>query len=322
MAKKRLLSGIQPSGKLHVGNYFGAMRQFVELQEKYETFISIVNYHALTTVQDSEKLRRETRDAVIDHLAVGLDPEKSAIFLQSDIPEVTELTWIFNCLVTVPFLERAVAYKDKVAQGLTPNAGLFIYPVLQASDILIMDADIVPVGEDQKQHVEYARDIREKFHGTYGETFKEPEILLKKEVSVVPGTDGRKMSKSYGNTIPLFASKDEIRVAVMSIPTDSKSVAEPKDPEADLVFSLHKLFALEDLPKIKEGYEKGGLSYSESKQMLVEEIESFIAPLREKRANIEKNTEYVDDVLKKGKEKAREVAESKMKEVREKVGII
>lgn len=322
MRKKRLLSGIQPSGKLHIGNYFGAMKQFVDMQDEYETFVSIVNYHALTTVKDKDKLESETLSAVIDHLAVGLDPKKAIIFLQSDIPEVTELTWIFNCLVNVPFLERGVAYKDKVSRGITPNVGLFDYPVLQAADILIMDADVVPVGEDQKQHVEYARDIREKFNALYGDTFAEPEIILKRDVATVPGTDGKKMSKSYGNTISLFADRKEIEDAVMSIPTDSKAVDEPKNPEEDNVFALHKLFAGKKLSEIREGYEKGGLSYSESKKMLVDEIDNFISPLREKRESVAKDKSYVRDVLGESKEAVREIVENKMKDVREKVGIL
>lgn len=322
MTKKRLLSGIQPSGTLHVGNYFGAMKQFVDMQEDYDTYVSIVNYHALTTVSDKEKLQRDTLDAVIDHLAVGLDPEKATIFLQSDIPEVTELTWIFNTLITVPFLERGVAYKDKVSQGINPTIGLFDYPVLMAADILVMDADIVPVGEDQKQHIEYARDIREKFHSVYGEVFNEPKILLKKDVATIPGTDGRKMSKSYGNTIPLFADKKTIEKAVMSIPTDSKEVNEAKEPEKDNVFALHKLFAGDRLSDIREGYEKGGLSYANSKKMLVEEINNFIEPLREKREEIAKDKKFVERVLRDGKEKAREIAVKKINEVREVVGII
>ena len=320
--KKTLLSGIQPSGKLHIGNYFGAMKQFVEYQDTYNTYISIVNYHTLTTLQDKEKLLSYTIDAVIDHLAVGLNPEKAVIFLQSDLPAVTELTWIFDCIMTVPYLERGVAYKEKIDRGIIPSMGLLNYPVLQAADILVMDADVVPVGADQKQHIEYARDIAEKFNNTFGQTLKLPNAIIKEEVSVIPGLDGKKMSKSYGNTIPLFASDEEIRSLVMSIPTDSKSVDEPKDPEKDIVYQLHKLFAGEHLEKITEGYERGGLPYSESKKMLVEEITSFVAPLRERREKIAAKPEYVKDILKEGGKKAQEKAKQKMNEVREMVGFL
>lgn len=319
---KRLLSGIQPSGALHIGNYFGALKQFVDFQEEYDTYISVVNFHAMTTIQNGEKLSALTYDAVVDLLALGLDPTKATLFLQSDLPEVTELTWIFNCLITVPFLERAVAYKDKVAQGLTPNVGLFDYPVLQASDILIMNPDRVPVGQDQKQHVEYARDIAEKFNATFGETFKLPEAYIKEDVAIVPGIDGRKMSKSYGNQIPLFASPEELKKQVMAIVTDSKEPHEPKDPDQDNVFALHKLFTPEaELAEIHEGYEKGGLGYGDSKKILLRHIEDFIAPLRENRARIFADREYVFGVLEEGKRKTRDIALPMMELVREKVGL-
>lgn len=321
-SKKILLSGIQPSGQLHVGNYFGAIRQFVEYQDDYDTYISIVNFHALTTVQDKKKLHEYTINAVIDHLAVGLDPQKATIFLQSDVPEVAELAWIFNTLVTVPYLERGVAYKDKIAQGHEASAGLLTYPVLQAADILIMHADVVPVGKDQEQHLEMTRDIAKKFNTVFGNTFKLPKALIKKEVAVVPGTDGQKMSKSYNNTIPLFASKKEIEKAVMSIPTDSRKPEEPKDPEKDTVFQLHTLFTpKEKLKDIREGYEKGGLSYAESKKMLVEAVESFVAPLRERRKEIAQDTDAIRHVLENGAEKAREQAMLVMHDVHEKIGL-
>ena len=320
-AKQVLLSGIQPSGELHIGNYFGAMRQFVELQNDYDTLVSIVNYHALTTVRDAEQLRRNTLDAVIDHLAVGLDPNRVTLFVQSDVPEHAELTWIFNCLLTVPFLERSVAYKDKIAQGLTPSVGLLDYPVLMATDILMYDAAIVPVGSDQQQHVEYARDIAEKFNTTYGETFRLPKALIREEVATVPGTDGRKMSKSYHNTIPLFGSDEKIERAVMSIPTDSRAPEEPKTPDGDTLFELHKLFAGDALPEIRRGYEEGGLSYAESKRMLIERVRAFVAPLRERRATIAGDLGSVHTILKNGAERARSIAMQKMHEVREKVGL-
>lgn len=319
--KKTLLSGIQPSGQLHVGNYFGAMRQFVDYQEEYDTYISIVNFHALTTVQDRKKLQGDTFNAVVDHLAVGLDPQKSTIFLQSEVPEVTELAWIFNTLVTVPYLERGVSYKDKVSQGQEASSGLLTYPVLQAADILIMNADVVPVGQDQKQHLEMARDIAQKFNVAYGETFTSPKSLIREGVAVVPGVDGQKMSKSYGNTIPLFASDKEIEKMVMSIPTDSKSPEEPKDPEKDIVFQLHKLFAGDKLDGIREGYEKGGLSYADSKKELAGSIVNFVRPMRERREEIMSEPKTVLRILENGAEKARSRAMLLMHDIREKVGL-
>ena len=240
--KKRLLSGIKPSGILHIGNYFGAVKQFVDLQDTHESFIFIADFHAITTVQNKEELSKNILNITMDYLACGLDPKKVCLFKQSDLPEVTELTWYFNCITTVPYLERATAYKDAKAKSKEANVGLFDYPILMAADILIQDADMVPVGSDQKQHVEYARDTAQKFNNAFGETFKLPEPLILKEVAVVPGIDGRKMSKSYGNTIPLFGTDEQIRKAIMSIVTDSKSPDEPKNPEECNIFAIHKLF--------------------------------------------------------------------------------
>ncbi len=319
--RKILLSGVKPTGRPHVGNYFGAMKQFVDYQEAYETYIMIADYHDLGS-QDPETLRKNIFEVAIDHLAIGLDPAKMTFFRQSGVPQHTELTWIFNGVVTVPYLQRAHAYKDAVAKGKEPLMTLFAYPVLMATDILMYDADIVPVGQDQKQHVEIARDIAQKFNTKYGETFKLPEPMILEEVAIVPGIDGQKMSKSYNNTIPLFAEDDEIKKQVMSIPTDSKGIDEPKDPEKDIVFQLHTLFAGNKLPEIHEGYAKGGLSYAESKKMLVEEISTFVAPLREKRKEIAQNPDYVHDVLRDGAEEARAKAGKKMQDVYEKVGLI
>ncbi len=312
--KKVLLSGIQPTGRLHIGNYFGAMKQFVDLQDTYDTHVSIVNYHALTTVGDPQRLKADTIGATIDHLAIGLDPEKVTLFMQSDVPYITELAWIFNTLITVPYLSRAVAYKDKVAQGIEASVGLFDYPVLMAADILLPGTQVVPVGKDQKQHVEMARDIAQKFNQKYGETFVLPEAIIKKEVATTPGIDGRKMSKSYNNTIPLFASRDTIIKQVMSIVTDSSG----KRPEH--VYAIHTLFKRES--ELESLYKENEGNYKALKEALIEDIDAFIAPLREKRTELEKNEERVLDILKRGGEKARAHAESKMKEVREKVGII
>lgn len=310
---KTLLSGIQPSGELHIGNYFGALKQFIDLQEKYETFISIVNYHALTTVQNPQKLKENTLNAAIDHLAAGLDPKKATLFVQSDVPEVTELAWIFNTLVTVPYLERGVSYKDKVAQGHEASAGLLTYPVLQAADILIMQADAVPVGKDQKQHIEYARDIAEKFNNVFDTTFTLPEALIPEAVAVVPGIDGQKMSKSYGNTIPLFASRNEIQERVMSIVTDSDSGV----PEN--VFAIHTLF--KDGEELKKLYKEHEGKYKKLKEALIEDIDAFIAPLREKREAIIEDTNAVLQILENGAERAQSLARKTMHKVRDNVGL-
>lgn len=320
--KKVLLSGIKSSGRMHIGNYFGALKQFVEMQGDYESYVFVANYHSMTTVKDAELLKQQTIDIVLDYLAVGLDPEKVHLYLQSDVPEVTELTWVFNCLITVPYLQRAHAYKDAVAKDKEPNAGLFDYPVLMAADILIQDADVVPVGRDQKQHIEYARDIAEKFNMTYGEVFKLPEPVILEEVETIKGLDGRKMSKSYGNTIPLFATDEEIKKAVMSIPTDSKAVEDPKNPEECNVFYFHKLFAGEKLPEIEKRYREGGLGYKESKEILIESMIDFIKPLREKREELAKNTDYVMNILEKGGNNARARANEKLDAVRKHTGII
>ena len=320
--KKILLSGIKPTGIVHIGNYFGAMKQFVDLQDDYESYICVVNYHAMTTVQDAEILRRQTIDVALDHLAIGLDPKKVNLFVQSDVPEVAELAWIFNCITTMPYLMRAHAYKDMVAKNKEPNVGLFDYPILMAADILMQDADVVPVGADQKQHVEYARDTAEKFNRVFKkEIFKLPEPLIQKEVSVIAGTDGHKMSKSYGNVISLFSSDDEIKKAVMSIPTDSKAIEEPKDPQECKVFTLHKLFAGDNLPKIEKKYRGGGMGYKESKDILIENVISFIKPLREKREELAKDPDYVLNVLKEGGNNARARAKEKMNAVRACTGI-
>lgn len=319
--KKRLLSGIQPSGRLHIGNYLGAMKQFVDLQDEYESFVSIVNYHALTTVHEPQVLSEHTIQAAIDHLAIGLDPKKVTLFVQSDVPEVTELTWIFNTLVSVSYLSRAHAYKDKIGKGLEATVGLFDYPMLMAADILLPGADVVPVGQDQKQHVEMARDVAEKFNHTFGQTFTLPQPLILPDVAVVSGTDGRKMSKSYNNTIPLFAENGEIEKQVMSIVTDSKEEFEPKDPTTCNIFALHKHFSKTELGDLKQRYIKGKIGYRESKEMLVGNLIAFITPLREKHRELEKDKDTVLKILKKGGEKAREIAVEKMKEVREKVGV-
>ncbi|OGZ03795.1 MAG: tryptophan--tRNA ligase [Candidatus Lloydbacteria bacterium RIFCSPHIGHO2_01_FULL_41_20] len=320
--KKILVSGIKPSGNLHIGNYFGAIKQLVELQEKYDSFVFVANYHALTTPQERTELERNTLELAASYIASGIDPEKTALFLQSDVSEVAELAWIFNTITTMPYLMRAHAFKDAEAKNKETNVGLFGYPLLMAADILIQDANVVPVGADQKQHVEIARDTAEKFNRLFGDTFVLPEPLILDEVKTIIGTDGQKMSKSYNNIIGLFDEHGEIKKAVMSIPTDSKGVDEPKDPEICNVFALHKLFSNKaELSVLARRYRDGGLGYKESKDLLVEKMEKFIKPLREKRKEILSNPEELKIILKNGGERARERAMQKMKEVRDRVGL-
>ena len=320
--KKRLLSGIQPSGTLHIGNYFGAIKQFVDLQEEYDSSVFIADLHAITTVQNKKQLSDYILNVTMDYLACGLNPDKICLFKQSDIPEVAELAWYFNCITTMPYLERATTYKDAHMKAKDVTVGLFDYPMLMAADILIADADIVPVGADQKQHVEYARDTAQKFNNIYGETFKIPVAMIMKEVAIVPGIDGRKMSKSYKNTIPLFGTDEEIKKAVMGIVTDSKTPEEKKDPESCNIFKLHKLFLKgEELDNLKQRYENGGLGYKESKDMLLSEIISFISPMREKRKEYEKNIDLVKKILEDGKNKVRKNIENKMNIIRNNIGV-
>lgn len=308
---ERIFSGLQPSGKLHIGNYFGAIKPNVELFTKNQGLFMVADYHALTSLKNPEELRGNIVENVKDYLACGLNLENAIMFKQSDVPEHTECAWIFDCLVTVPFLELGHAYKDKVAKGLEANAGLFTYPMLMAADILLYDTDLVPVGEDQRQHVEYAREAAAKFNNTYGQTFKEPKEVINKEVAVVPGTDGKKMSKSYGNTIPLFASKDEISKAVMSIVTDSSG----ERPEN--VYAIHKLFKSEE--ELGLIYQTNQGKYKVLKEMLIEDIEALIAPMREKLEGI--SDDEVKRIIRDGGEKARAIASKKMEDVRRKVGV-
>ncbi len=311
MAQKRLLTGLQSSGQLHIGNYFGALKPFLDTYPNYESFLMVADYHSLTTVKDASKVRQGIIDVVKDYMAVGVDPTKAVIFKQSDVPEHTEAAWIFETLVTVPFLMQAHAYKDKVAKGLEANAGLFNYPMLMAADILLYDTDAVPVGEDQRQHIEYAREAAAKFNAAYGQTFKEPQEMILKGVGVVPGVDGKKMSKSYGNTIPLFGSKEEISKAVMSIVTDSSG------DRPENVYAIHKLFRAE--AELESLYTENKGKYKALKDALIEDIENFIAPMRAKRESI--TDEEVKRVLKEGGERAQAEASKKMKDMRQKVGV-
>ncbi|MBI2610420.1 tryptophan--tRNA ligase [Candidatus Kaiserbacteria bacterium] len=308
---QKLFTGLQPSGSLHIGNYFGALKPAVEMCKAYNGMLMIADYHALTTLKDPRAMRENIMSVVKDYLAAGLDPTRTTIFKQSDVPEHTELSWIFQCLVTTAFLELSHAYKDKVAKGLEANAGLFAYPILMAADILLYDTDVVPVGEDQRQHLEYARETAAKFNNTFGQTFKEPKEMIIESVAVIPGTDGRKMSKSYNNIIPLFGSKDEIAKAVMSIVTDSKG----KRPEN--VFAIHRAFKREE--EIAPLYERSKSNYKAIKEALIEDIEALIGPMRAKRDSI--SDDDARRVLEGGGERARKRASKKMLDVREKIGV-
>lgn len=319
--KKIILSGVKPTGRPHIGNYFGAMKQFVDMQDEYKAYVMIADYHALTTLQNKTEMSRSILDLAIDYLAIGLDPKKVTLFKQSDVPEHTELGWVFNCITTVPYLSRAHAYKDATAKGEEVSVGTFAYPLLMAADILLYDADKVPVGKDQKQHVEYARDTAEKFNRLFGETFKMPESLILAEVETIPGNDGRKMSKSYGNHLPLFSTDEEIKKFVMSIKTDSKGVDEPKNPDEDLVFAIHKLISKEELPELRQRYLAGGIGYKESKDILIANLIKLIAPLRTRREEIADNYEQVLQILQNGANEAHEVTKLKMAEVRKKIGV-
>jgi len=350
--KKILLSGVKPTGQAHIGNYFGAMKQFVDLQNsgEYECYFFIADYHALNLIQNEDEMRKLTQELVLDFLAIGLDPKKAVIFKQSDISAHTELAWIFDTIVTMPYLMQAHAYKAAVDRELndpkgaalrnkigTPgiNVGTFNYPVLMAADILLYNTDVVPVGSDQKQHVEYARDIAEKFNFTFknsaqtdggtNETFKLPEPLILSNVATVPGIDGRKMSKSYNNTIPLFATREQIIKAVMSIVTDTGIGAigpdgKPSDGMPANVYAIHKLFKTE--AELKPLYEANKGKYKALKDALIEDVDAFIRPLREKRAKLAKDSKIISEVLAVGAKRANEVAECKLLQIKKTIGVL
>ncbi len=319
---KRILSGIQPTGALHLGNYFGMMRPAIALQDEGEAFYFIADYHALTTVRSAEALRKNTREVALDFLACGLDPAKASLFRQSDVPEVTELAWILSTMTPMGLLERCHSYKDKIARGIAPSHGLFAYPVLMAADILIYDSDVVPVGRDQKQHIEVARDIAVKLNECYGEVFKLPEPSIREDVAVVPGTDGQKMSKSYENTIPLFLEEKPLRKLIMRMVTDSTPVEQPKDPEASSIYALYKLFASpEEAAVMANDYRRGGVGYGEFKQRLFEAVRDHFEPMRLKRAELAADATAVDRVLAEGAARARAVAQHTMERVRKAVGL-
>lgn len=318
----RVLSGIQPSGSLHIGNYFAMMRRMIEFQKTDELFCFIVNFHAMTTVHDPKALREGTLAAAMDFLALGLDPERSYFWVQSDVPEVTELAWILSCITPMGMLERCVSYKDKISQGIAPNHGIFAYPMLMAADILAYQAQIVPVGQDQKQHLEVTRDIAIKFNSVYGDTFVIPEADIEEELAIIPGTDGQKMSKSYDNTIEIFATERELRERIFSIKTDSATVENKKDPEKSILYSVYRLFASPDEAKwMAERFRAGGLSYAQVKTELFEIMWEYFRPYRERRNEIENDPEWVRQILRMGAQKARVIATETLKLVRERTGI-
>jgi tryptophanyl-tRNA synthetase len=318
----RILSGIQPSGVLHIGNYFGMMRPAIELQKEGETFYFIADYHALTSLRDPKALRENSRRVALDFLACGLDPEKSALFRQSDVPQTTELAWILSAVAPMGLLERAHSYKDKLARGLAPTVGLFSYPVLMAADILIYDSDAVPVGKDQKQHIEITRDLAVKINETYGEVFKLPEPRINPNTQVVPGLDGQKMSKSYGNNIDIFGDEKETRKRVMGIVTDSTPVEAPKDPERSTVIQLYSLFASKDgVANMRERFKKGGIGYGDFKRELFEKMWEYFAPMRKRREELLRDKSYIDNVLARGAKRANEIADQVMARVRKAVGL-
>lgn len=319
----RILSGIQPSGKLHIGNYLGMIKSMVEYQEKDELFCFIANMHGLTTLFDGSQMRENINEALIGLLALGIDTEKSILWVQSDITEVAELTWYLGTVTPMGLLQRCHSYKDKVARNIPASSGLFTYPVLMAADILLYSSNIIPVGQDQKQHVEVTRDIAIKFNAVYGDILTIPEAEIQEEIAVIPGTDGQKMSKSYNNTIEIFAPEKELRRKIMSIVTDSASVEEPKDPDANNVFLLYKLFAsLEDTDAMAEKFRRGGYGYGEAKKELFNLLMDYFGPYRKKREEIVSDPSYVEEVRKKGAEKARNIASELIGKVRKAIGMI
>jgi len=317
----RVLSGIQPSGALHLGNYFGMMSRMVQYQSKNELFCFIANYHALTTIPVSETLSQNTFNAACDFLALGMDPEKSTFWIQSDVPQVTELMWILSSLTGVGSMDRATSYKDKISQGLKPNMGLYSYPVLMAADILLFDTQLVPVGKDQKQHLEIARDIAMRFNNTYGETFAVPEPDIEKETQLIPGTDGKKMSKSYNNTIPIFDSEKTIRKKIMKIITDKADIDEPKEKESPL-FQLYSLFLdHEGRLELSDRYDGKGVRYGDIKQELFQKVMDYFQPYREKRNKLVNNPKEVYEILKYGAKKAGSIANEVLARVRSSSGL-
>ncbi|PIE56004.1 MAG: tryptophan--tRNA ligase [Desulfobulbus propionicus] len=320
---QRVLSGIQPSGQLHLGNYFGMMQPMLKHQADTDLFVFIVDFHALTSVHDRDRLRTGTLEAAADFLALGLDPDKCTFWVQSDVPEVCELSWVLSTITPMGLLERCHSYKDKVAKGLSSSHGLFAYPVLMTADILLYQAHVVPVGKDQKQHLEVARDIAIKFNNTFGETFVLPDAAISEATAVVPGLDGQKMSKSYDNTIPLFMEGKALRKRIMAIQTDATPVEAPKNPEKCNLYALLKLFAPpEKMAEVHALYVNGGAAYGYIKQDLFVLIDEFFAVAREKRRELLAHPDDIRDILKAGSVKARAVAAETLEQVRDRVGLL
>src|SRR5216117_790343 len=318
----RILSGIQPSGALHIGNYFGMMRPAVALQAEGEALYFVADYHALTSLRDPEVLRANSRRVALDFLACGLDPERATLFRHSDVPQVTELAWILSTVAPMSLLERATSYKDKLARGMSANVGLFSYPILMAADILIYDSDVVPVGKDQKQHIEITRDLAVKMNETFGQIFKLPEARIRAATETVPGIDGQKMSKSYGNNIDIFGDEKETRKRVMSVVTDSTPVEAPKDPAKSTIFQLYSLFASKDeIASMRERFKKGGTGYGDFKKELFEKLWEYFSPMRKRRKEILADKLYIDNVLVRGAKRANEIADDVMSRVRAAVGL-
>ena len=320
--KIRVLSGIQPSGKLHLGNYFGMMSRMINYQDKNDLFCFIVNYHALTTIHHRKTLEKNTLNAAIDFLALGLDPNKSTFWIQSDVPQVAELTWLLSNMTSVGLIERSTSYKDKISKGLTPNMGLFSYPVLMAADILLFGSQVVPVGKDQKQHLEITREIAKRFNNIFGETLVVPDEDIKENTMLIPGTDGQKMSKSYDNIIPIFCSEDDLKKRIMSIVTDSAGINEPKDKNTPL-FNIYSLFLDEKGRDILEDrYNSPGLRYGDVKKELYETIIEYFSPFKKRREHLLNNLDEVYDILISGSKKASKVANANITKVREAMGLI
>jgi len=319
----RVLSGIQPTGRFHWGNYFGAIRQYIALQGQEQSFFFIADFHALTTIRDREQLRRNIRDAAMDLLALGLDPDRACLFRQSDVPEVTELTWLLMTITQMHLLEKCHAYKDKKSRGIASDAGLFTYPVLMAADILAYDSTHVPVGADQIQHVEVARDLAQRFNSTYGDCLQLPEAMVLPESARVPGLDGEKMSKSYGNTIPIFETPKKLRKLIMGIRTDSTAMESPKNADTCTVFELYRLFADEQRQgALRQRYEAGGMGYGEAKEQLYQAAMEMFGPAFERRAALEANPDQLEDILRQGAAKARARAQEVLARVREASGLL
>ena len=321
-AKPRLLSGIKPTGAPHIGNYFGAIQQWVGFQDEYDCYLFIADLHGLNQIYNPEELRSNIVEITKTYLACGLDPERVTIFQQSALSAHAELAWMFNCITSMGQLERAHAYKDALAKKKPINVGLFDYPVLMAADILLYKPALVPVGSDQQQHIEITNDIAQRFNHLFGETFPLPEAMVLKDTAIVPGLDGRKMSKSYNNIIGIFDSAEVLKKKVMSIVTDSKAPDEPKDPDTCTVFAYHRLVSRSQLGELEQRYRKGTISYKESKELLLASLLSFLAPIQAKKAELDSNPQAVLNVLKAGNEKAALIANQTLQEVKEKTGLL